>query len=240
MAIGDVLMSLGRPADAVRAYDLAVPSCTHASERRCVAALAAALAMAGDVRAVGEAVKAAHAASPPSGWCSALAAVGWALAGERDSMRKELAEARRLGGPGIACDVAEALDACAARIEGGRLAGLASGVAAAALGAALRLLLATDPLVDRATEFIQKFGDRWLEECPAHPEPVARAYLTGLCRQAHWSEAAVWAKGLVRRGFPWAHPLAATVNLGYAFSLAAAGNFDRASALLTPLARSNP
>lgn len=233
---GDMLLRLGRPADAVNAYNLAGPSPTsELKERLAVAGIYAAVARQADASFIAEAIRRAETLATVSPWPRMLAALGLLLAGDAQSARTHVTAAAERGADASLCrqlqTMCDSLEGAAVMPEGD-LTALQQvddprGIA--------RLLcsLAVDDARGAALE--RALGAGWLHGYALNPYVTSSRLLAAWCDESNWDRALQFADELAQAELAWATELAALVRVRHALDRAARGELEAADAQLQAL-----
>jgi hypothetical protein len=227
LALGDLLLRLGRVDEAVHAWERGGDSA--AIRERCAVALVSARLR--DGRALDrleEAVERAAALAGASPWPHLLAALGLLAAGRADEARARVEVAEQHNAPPALCRCLRALatrSIAEAVLEERDLSALQL---SPEVDAVLRVLCGPGTEAARLALFVRILGERWLALCPTDPAASARRLLAAGCDDGNWPEALAFARTLTTVNQPWATELATLVRLRHALERAAGGELEEA------------
>jgi hypothetical protein len=235
---GDMLLRLGRPADALNAYTLASSSpAPELKERLAVAGVFAEVVRQADAPRIADALRRAETLAALSPWPRLLAAVGLLLAGDAEAARAQLEAAAAHGADASLSQqlqsMCDFLSGAAVMPEGdiARLREVED------VRAVARLLCNMEVEAARVAALEQALGAGWLHGYALNPYVTSARLLNAWCDEANWDKALQYADELTQTELAWATELAALVRVRQALDYAQRGELDAADAQLQSLER---
>lgn len=227
---GDALLRLGRPQDAIHAYELAGDLPLPEVQERLAATFVCAEALRqAEPAAISSAADRALSLAPTQPWPQLLAAVGLLIAGDASAASLRLDAAEERGAPQTACRCLRSLCAAASgtptTVPGEDLAALRLPGQAKAM---VDLLCGAGPEASRIETFVHALGKEWLAQCPTDPARIARRLLATWCDDGKWDEVFKFAEELARSGEAWAVELATLARVRHALERAGRGELEAA------------
>jgi len=214
VALGDGLTRLGKPAEAIQAYQAAPPHVADAAQRLAIARVWARVEQGATGSEIAAAVHEAVTAVPGSACLQLIAALGLLMAGQQVEARRHLEAAASLDAPPPICRALLTLiDSSAGRpaeISKKDFAGLNL---SAKTQSALRLVVGGATASERLCTLLEQFDTQWSGTFLVDPQPIAQAALAELCNAGEWDQAQALAVRLQKTGQNWAVTLGQLVAI---------------------------
>jgi tetratricopeptide (TPR) repeat protein len=214
LALGDTIASMGRFDEALRTYQCAHTHGENAGERVAVMQLLVKVEQSGSAAEIVAASKAVESVSSNQAWLKLITGMGLMIAGQQPEARHHIQAAADLGARPALCRCLAALaDVCSGQTTKVSSRELAAAGLKGEAASLVQLLLGEAKTADAVFALIERFGDRWVENCPVDAQRLVRSALAELCDAHKWDKAASLDSQLRRIDADWAKTLTRLVTL---------------------------